>query len=249
MNIDAEPEFEDFLGTTDVSDGGSSYHYQKKETPLAAEEKDPLAVSSGQAVLPKLRPLVEEHSYRYIGEAFLTYILAEIDGSLILIDKHAAHEKILYNRLKEQNQKLDRQLLLTGIPVSLSKAEYQAVLDNEALLSDMGFTAEDFGQNTVMLRAVPAVSKNADPGEMLADVAAGLAAMGRQTLPQRTEEVLHRIACRSAVKANDKNSPQELEELIRRVWEDENVRYCPHGRPVLISFSKKEIEKLFGRLG
>ncbi|MGI5894441.1 MAG: DNA mismatch repair endonuclease MutL [Candidatus Merdivicinus sp.] len=197
--------------------------------------------------LPPEKP-VRTYRIRIFGELFATYILAQIDDTFAMIDKHAAHERILYNRLKESQDGLDKQYLLTSIAVTLSRAEHEAVLDRLETLDRLGFAVEDFGGNVVMLRAVPAVVSNTDPKEMFLEIAAGMVSMRKQELPDVVEDILHRIACRSAVKANDQNHEQELQHLVETICSDENVRFCPHGRPVILQYSKAEIEKMFGRI-
>ena len=116
------------------------------------------------------------------------------------------------------------------------------------LLSKLGFTVEDFGLNTILIREVPAVASKADSKEMFMDVVSGLLQNKKSNLPEKIEDILHRIACRSAVKGHDKNNIAELCDLVNTVFSDDNVRYCPHGRPVMVRYTKKEIEKLFGRI-
>ena len=207
------------------------------------EEKAPAGEPAPSPVQkPQIPPV------RVIGELFATYILAQLGETFVLIDKHAAHERILYNRLKESGGSLDRQYLLTALPVTLSHAEHEVVMEQKEELERLGFVAEDFGGNMVKLRAVPAVAGAESAAEMFLEVAAGLAGMKKQDLPRAAEEILHRIACRSAVKANDRNSMEELQHLAEEVCADEDVRYCPHGRPVMIRYSRADLEKLFGRI-
>lgn len=200
--------------------------------------------------LPDAPPPAPRKSYRIrvLGELFFTYILAQIDETFAIIDKHAAHERILYNRLKESQDGLDRQYLLTSVTVTLSRAEHEAVLERREALSRLGFAVEDFGGNAVVLRAIPAVAAGCGPRELFLEAVEAVSSMRRQELPAVVEEVLHRIACRSAVKANDVNNMEELRKLVETVCIDENVRFCPHGRPVILQFSRADIEKMFGRI-
>lgn len=189
-----------------------------------------------------------QYRIQIFGELFSTYILAQIDESFALIDKHAAHERILYNRLKENQEGLEKQYLLSAITVTLSRAEHQVVLEQLSTLSRLGFLAEDFGGNAIVLRAVPAVAAASSPKEMFLEVVSSLAEMRRRELPEVVEEILHRIACRSAVKGGDQNRPEELRRLVETVCADENVRFCPHGRPVILQYTRSDLEKLFGRI-
>ncbi len=190
----------------------------------------------------------EDFKFNVIGELFATYILVQVDEEFIIIDKHAAHERILYNKLKDNYKELDKQFLLSPITVSLSRQEYEVTLEKTSLLSTFGFVVDDFGGLTVILRSIPATTEIHKAKEMFLDAVAGLMKNRNVELPEVIEDILHRIACRSAVKSNDKNTSEELEELVKTIYFDEKVRYCPHGRPVMIRYTKKEIEKLFGRI-
>lgn len=191
---------------------------------------------------------VRQYRIQIFGELFSTYILAQIDETFALIDKHAAHERILYNRLKENQEGLEKQYLLSAVTVTLSRAEHQVVLEQLDTLSRLGFLAEDFGGNAIVLRAVPAVAAASGPKEMFLEVVSSLSEMRRKELPEVVEDILHRIACRSAVKGGDQNNPEELKRLVETVCADENVRFCPHGRPVILQYTRSDLEKLFGRI-
>ena len=180
------------------------------------------------------------------GEVFSTYILCQIGEEFVLIDKHAAHERIRYNRLKAEGETLSRQLLLAPVTVNLSREDHQLALENREALLSLGFEAEDFGGNTVIIRSVPAVMADASPAELFEDALSGLARSHRGLTA--VDEILHRMACRSAVKGGDRNTREELEALAKRVASDEEVRYCPHGRPVMIRFTRRQLEKMFGRI-
>ncbi|MBR6789307.1 MAG: DNA mismatch repair endonuclease MutL [Oscillospiraceae bacterium] len=208
----------------------------KPEEPETAEEQ-PVSV-----LTPEPRQQIE-----VFGEIFSTYILARIDSELVIIDKHAAHERILYNQFREQHEKLDRQMLLISAQVSLTRQEHQTVLENLDLFADLGFEAEDFGGSSVLVRSVPAIVSDCAPEVLFTEAVAALTDSGKKTV-SAVEEILHRMACRAAVKGGDRNRPEELETLVRRIASDEKVRYCPHGRPVMIRYTKKELEKLFGRI-
>ena len=143
---------------------------------------------------------------------------------------------------------MEKQYLLTALTVTLSRAEHEAALERLDTLSRLGFLAEDFGGNAMVLRAVPAVAASSGPKEMFLEVVSSLSQMRKKELPEVVEDILHRIACRSAVKGGDQNSPEELKRLVETVCQDENVRFCPHGRPVIIQYSRSDLEKLFGRI-
>ncbi len=187
---------------------------------------------------------------RLVGEVFKTYIITERGSELCLIDKHAAHERVLYEKLAQNYGNVPAQLLLAPVRVQLSAAEKQAVLQNLALLRDAGIEAEDFGANAVVVRTVPAdvPVEQTDIPAMLTELAARLADGARSAMPGRTEWVLHSIACRAAVKAGDRTGPEELLALAEKILNGAIPPFCPHGRPCVLKLTKKELEKQFGRL-
>ncbi|MCL2034026.1 MAG: DNA mismatch repair endonuclease MutL [Oscillospiraceae bacterium] len=184
-----------------------------------------------------------------IGEVFGTYILIEGDDGLLLVDKHAAHERILYEKLKENRGHGGRQVLLTPQTVVLSRDEYTAVSENYMALEEIGFLAEDFGENTVVVREIPIELDKDDVSYLLREIADKLKNNAKDLNPNTLDRLYYSIACRSALKAGDKNSGEELLELIRQMTKDPPVTHCPHGRPVFVRIGRREIEKRFGRLG
>lgn len=181
-----------------------------------------------------------------IGELFNTYILCESDDSLIMVDKHAAHERLIYERLKS-SQSCDNQMLLTPLTIKLSAGEKSAVLENLELLSQQGFIVEDFGLNGIVVRAIPMNISGEDPQSLISEIAHNLSESNRQSLSEKQEWILHSVACRSAIKAGDRATNGELLELVRAIKEEKIPLFCPHGRPVIITITKKELEKQFGR--
>jgi DNA mismatch repair protein MutL len=209
----------------------------REETPVPSQP-----VIQEQTVLEQAAP----EPIRYIGEVLRTYVLAEWKGSLFIIDKHAAHERILYNDLKKA-RKHDAQYLLTPVSVSLSREEYGALLEQLETLSAAGFEVEDFG-GSLLVRAIPAVLTGGDETAILREIAGGLLSGKREITTGTLDWIYHSVACRAAVKAGDMSTPKELTALAQRVlWEDD-VRTCPHGRPVCVELTKKELEKQFGRI-
>ncbi len=182
----------------------------------------------------------------YIGEVFNTYIIAQMEDSIYLIDKHAAHERINFNKLKE-NAVSESQELLLPLSVRLSGEELSAVLNNIPLLEKSGFSLEDFGNSTVLVRAVPAMLKNEDVTDMIVEAAKNLALKG---IPEseKLDRIYHTVACKAAIKGGNITSDTELEALAKRVLNDKNIMYCPHGRPVAFCLTRKELEKQFGRI-
>ena len=188
-----------------------------------------------------------ERPIRFVGEVFETYILVEYDGVLYVIDKHAAHERILYNEGRGAGG-VERQLLLAPISVPLRREEYEVLIEEKDALLAAGFEMEDFGGKTLLLRSVPVILTGCDPVDVLQEIAGGLLSGKREITTAKQEWIAHSVACRAAVKAGNKNSPEELLVLAKRVLTDDAVRYCPHGRPVCFRRTKREIEKLFGRV-
>ena len=187
-------------------------------------------------------------AYRIVGEIFNTYILIESGGELILIDKHAAHERLIYERLLRQRDNPDSQLLLTPIPITLDKNQYDAVTGSIELLADAGFEVEDFGMGTVLLRSVPTILSGDDAEGAFLEIAGQLRAGQTSVTTEKIDWIYHTIACKSAVKGGDKNLPGELAELVLTLINNPDVRYCPHGRPIFVSLKQREIEKYFGRI-
>ena len=184
----------------------------------------------------------------YVGEVFKTYILAERGDELCLIDKHAAHERQLYEKLAASYGNVPGQLLLEPVAIDLSAEEKQALLDNIPLLENAGLEIADFGGNTVVLRAVPADVEPQNAESLLVEIANKLLKGGHDALNEHTEWVLHSISCRAAIKAGDKSSPQELLALAEKILSGEVPPFCPHGRPCVLKLTRKELEKQFGRI-
>jgi DNA mismatch repair protein MutL len=189
----------------------------------------------------------EEKPERLIGEAFATYLILERGDELVFLDKHAAHERLLYEKLKAEAGKADRQMLLEPVPVTLDKNEYSAVLDSLELFADAGFEVEDFGSGTVLVRSVPMILGGGSAAEALMEMAGYLVSSKSDLTTEKLDWLYHNVACRAAVKAGDESSPAELYALAKRV-EQEDVRYCPHGRPVFFILKRKELERQMGRI-
>lgn len=183
---------------------------------------------------------------RLIGEAFRTYIIVEKGKELYLIDKHAAHERILFEELKKDAGS-DRQCLLAGENISLSKEDYDAVVTHIDELDAAGFEIDDFGNGIVTVRSVPSMLVGEKTADLIVEIADSLRRSGK-ALAARTDDIYHRIACRAAVKAGNVTTAPECEELAKRVLSDNKIMYCPHGRPVAIRITEKELEKQFGRI-
>ena len=185
--------------------------------------------------------------YRYIGEAFNTYLMAEVEGKLIIIDKHAAHERILFEKFKTQ-AKGESQMMLMPVSVNLSSDEYSAVMDNIDLLEKAGYEVSDFGDRCVKVSACPPELVNENIDEIITEVAGYLSKNIKTVMPEKLDWILHSMACRAAVKAGNFTSSYEAEKFVGLLLANKDIRYCPHGRPVMVEMTKRELEKQFGRI-
>ncbi|MBE6964782.1 MAG: DNA mismatch repair endonuclease MutL [Ruminococcaceae bacterium] len=185
---------------------------------------------------------------RYIGEAMNTYIIVESAASVIFIDKHAAHERIIFEKLRASVGAPQTQLLLIPEIMSLDKRAAAALLDNREEVLGLGFEIDDFGDGSVAVSAVPDGIDAHDAVAVLDSLAETLASGARASLPEVISETMYSVACKAAIKAGQKNSPEELFALAKRVLLSDDIRYCPHGRPVMIEYTKNELEKKFKRI-
>lgn len=181
-----------------------------------------------------------------IGEAFLTYIIVQMGESVFMIDKHAAHERILFNRLKKE-QKTETQTLLTAVIVALTGDEYNAAISNTEALEKAGFEVEDFGNSSVRVSAVPASLTREDIPSVISELA-GKLSKGKAPDSERLDDMYHTVACKAAIKAGSRTSPLEMQKLAERVLYSDDVMYCSHGRPVAFEIKRRELEKQFGRI-
>ena len=225
-------------------------------TPVPEEEHIPLGRKAASAPT-KLTPAPEPESqqvlsipevpFRVIGETMDTYILVEQGESLLLIDKHAAHERVLFEKLKSEEHPVMPQLLLQPVPVSLTKPEAQAVLENLPLLQSLGFDVSEFADLQLVLRQIPSDLTEEDACATLEAFAEDLLTGKRPSQSDLRDNLLHTMACKAAIKAGWHTQPTEREALVREVLSRDDIKYCPHGRPVCIELTKKELEKQFKR--
>lgn len=210
----------------------------------------PAAVEEAPAPTPAVSENKEEPpvSMRVIGELFSTYILAESGNSLILIDKHAAHERLIYEKIRRENDGVSRQLLLTPVILPLSKENHAAVCANTDIFKKAGFLVEDFGSFSIAVREIPVVLQESDIESVVCEIADSIVKKRHTDRFDYLDNLYHSIACRSAIKANDKSALCELQRLVCDLLAHPDVRYCPHGRPIYIQITKRELEKQFGRI-
>lgn len=185
--------------------------------------------------------------WRMVGELYRTYILVEQGDEAFLIDKHAAHERILFNKLKAHQEAIVGQTLLTPIPVRLNPKAAAEIVNHTDMMEQLGFSLEEFGENTLLLRQIPMDLSSDDAAETVETLAEDLL-RGRVTEADTVrDEMLHTVACKAAIKAGWVNDEKELLAVAKAVMSDESLKYCPHGRPICVSLSKKNLERQFKR--
>jgi DNA mismatch repair protein MutL len=183
-----------------------------------------------------------------IGEAFKTYIIVQQGESIFLVDKHAAHERMLFNELVRNDSKRSTQMLLTPITVTLSKEEYSSVLDNLDMLMQAGFAVEDFGYSVVIVRECPMEISADEVADVVAELAGYLVENRQKLISEKKEWLFSLMACKAAIKGGMYTTEYERELFIKRLFASPEIRYCPHGRPVMIEITRRELEKNFGRV-
>lgn len=204
----------------------------------AEPEPEPAPEPESEAELP----------IRIIGQLFSTYILAEAEKEFIMIDQHAAHERIRYEALRSGEGRASMQLLMLPQSVTLSPSEHEAVTENREFLWDMGFELEDVGGGSVMIRSVPADCSPAEAESLLAELASVLTGEGGGAIMERRDRAMYTLACHSAVRANRELTDEEMERLAADALKLEGISTCPHGRPICVKLTKYSIEKMFKRI-
>lgn len=242
--------------------------FENQQTNVAANTKnlcqqpenvqDELPVFTEQVRIPVEKiPVFEQQeliskkemlTVNYIGEVFDTYIIVERAGCMYMIDKHAAHERIIYERIKHAHDNNDSQYMLEPIAVSLTPKEYEAVRDNTADFTQIGFDFEEFGPEAYLIRSKPTGLDLSDVKDVFTFLAGKLAEGNARSKGEIFDRALYTAACKAAIKAGNKFTEQDNMRIIKEIFENDAVLYCPHGRPVLVEFTKEKIEKLFGRL-
>ena len=205
---------------------------------------EPVAEEPEQVTLEMPAP----QEWRMVGELYNSYIIVEQGDEAFLIDKHAAHERILFEKLKANQEKISSQSLLQPVPVRLSAAACAELLSNRDMLEELGFEIDEFGENTLLLRQIPMDLTPDLAAESLDTIAADLMNGRREKKDTVRDEVLHTVACKAAIKAGWKNDEAELLAVAKAVMAREDLKYCPHGRPICITLSKKQLEKQFKRI-
>ena len=218
-----------------------------KKQPAAAPVPLPPMPEPVEEVEQTVLEMPKEIPWRMVGELYNSYILVEQGDDAFLIDKHAAHERILFEKLKANQEKISAQSLLTPIPVRLSPSAAGELLENRKTLDELGFEIEEFGENTLLLRQIPMDLSPEDAADALETLASDLLSGRREHADTVRDELLHTVACKAAIKAGWKNDEAELLAVAKAVMSREDLKYCPHGRPICVTLSKKQLEKQFKR--
>lgn len=192
-------------------------------------------------------PLPDVPDYRVVGEVLDTYIIVEQENQILLLDKHAAHERILFEKFRAAREPVMGQLLLSPLPVRLGREEAGAVLENAALLASFGFEVEDFGGGGVVLQQIPADLELSQAEATLQELAAQILDGQRAGPDALRDRLLHTIACKAAIKAGWRTDPRERDELVAQALGRDDIKYCPHGRPVCLTLTKSQLERQFRR--
>lgn len=226
--------------------------------PAAIAEEAAPTVPAPVSIIERNAPVPEEMEqtaldlpaaapWRMVGELYNTYILVEEREDAFLIDKHAAHERILFEKLKANQEKISSQALLQPLPVRLSPTAAGELLSQTEMLGELGFEVEEFGENTLLLRQIPMDLSPEDAADALEGLASDLLNGRRGSADTVRDELLHTVACKAAIKAGWRSDEKELLEIVRQVMCREDLKYCPHGRPICVTLSKKQLEKQFKR--
>ncbi len=187
-----------------------------------------------------------EAEYKLIGEAFMTYIIVESEGKLLFIDKHAAHERILFEQLTAKAHEFSQQLLVP-VEVELNSDEYEAVLEHTDDFQKLGFEIEDSGMKSVLVRSVPMSLENRDVKDVILESAGKLVRGMTDLTPEFIDWLYHSMSCRAAIKGGEHTDPSFLDTIVRKVLNDDNIKRCPHGRPIIVEMTADEIKRRFGR--
>ena len=223
------------------------YKPQPKPEVKPEPKPEPIPEEPQEEMEQTVLDMPAEIEWRMVGELYNSYIIVEQGEDAFLIDKHAAHERILFEKLKANQEKISSQSLLTPISVRLSPAAAGELLANKDMLEELGFEIDEFGENTVLLRQIPMDLSTDAAHEAVEQMAADLLNGRREKKTTVRDEILHTVACKAAIKAGWKNDEAELLALVKQVMAREDLKYCPHGRPICITLSKKQLEKQFKR--
>lgn len=224
------------IAESEINNAGFSYIDGSSFVRKTVPEKD------------KKSDIVENEKITVIGEFFRNYIAAQAGDRIILIDKHAAHERVIFETLRSRSKEAISQLLLEGTEILLSQSEYCAMKENAGVLADMGFDIDFSHEPFVKARGIPVILETLNMDEVIPEIAENFLMNKKDPQTRQLDDMLHDLACKAAIKANDKNDVTELQKLAEMVYYNENIRHCPHGRPVMFTLTKRELEKQFKRI-
>lgn len=219
------------------------------------------SISNSENILSDKKPLNFEHPCKpisffedkhmkkinVIGEIFNCYIIAECEKEMILIDKHAAHERIIFEKLKNSTNPNESQVLLEPRVITLEKDEYSAIIQNLSMLSEVGYEIGDFGNGSVIVRSIPMYMNLNDISDSVLEIADYILSNRKSLDTKKLDWLYHNIACRCAVKGGKQSSREEIISLVETLLNNPDIKYCPHGRPIFVPLTQKFIEKQFGR--
>jgi len=244
-----EPKVAETIKTTVVASAPADISQKEKKTEdILLNSPSKAETTESEIEAAEVKPVFDEEEFHLVGEAFKTYIICEYKGKMVIIDKHAAHERIIYEKLRSENAERTPQLLLLPVTVTLSKEEYSAVLENIELINSAGFDAEDFGNGCVIIRECPMEITADDVQDVICEIAGRFVEKKQDVMFEKLDWIFHSVACRSAIKAGNFTSRLEMERFAKQLLSMPDIRYCPHGRPVLIEMTQRELEKNFGRI-
>ncbi len=236
VNLQSTKSLQDLVKKESLPDEKKEFKYlnqksfEKKRTEVIVEEA----------------PKNPYENFKVMGEIFSTYILVEVAEELILVDKHAAHERVLFEKIIAQNEKLDCQMLISPLEITLTFEQTAALEECSDLTEKLGFILE-FDKNTAIIKGIPLLIGDSDPVELVIELSEDCLVNKSKPTVHFFDDLFHSVACKSAIKGNIKSEIKELEKLVELVFKDDKIRYCPHGRPVMIKLSRKELEKQFFR--
>ncbi len=223
-----------------------------KQEPIVNVVTPVKEVVAEQAVVQEEpKPIFEQpkNKLKFVGEAFNTYIIVEKnDKEIVIIDKHAAHERMIYEKLKKDRGVGYSQILLQPITVTLNKKDYDSVINNIDMYAECAFEVEDFGNGTILVRSAPQYLDISDIESSVIEMASYISQNKSDIRSEKMDWIYHNVACRAAIKGGNISTKEELIDIANKLDEDSTLRYCPHGRPVCVVMTKYELEKQFGRV-
>lgn len=205
---------------------------------IITEKADDISISKGSTL---------DIDVRVVGEIFKNYIIAEAEDKIVIFDKHAAHERVIFEKLKSGTARHSRQMLMTPVKMLLSVEEIDVLQSNDKLLSGMGFSFDFKESPNILVTGIPTFAQDLNIDEIVTEISRNILIGKTNPQPSYLDDTFHSIACKAAIKANDKNDLTELQKLAKEVYNNENIRHCPHGRPVMFVITKHELEKQFRR--